>query len=71
MTPRRIISAIVAWWQSRPTQRRIDRLRARRIELKERIMDEARHHRRVSHLQAQLRNATNELLRLEQRRVMS
>lgn len=63
------IRVIVSWWQDRPTQRRLDRLKARRVELKARIEIESRQHRRVSHLYAQLQTATSELLRLERRRI--
>lgn len=69
MIARRIIHAITSWWQSRPTQRRIDRLKARRVELIGRITVESRNHRRVAHHYAQLRTATTELIKLEQRRV--
>lgn len=67
MIARRIIHAVTAWWMARPTQRRIDRLRARRIELIGRIQVESRHHRRVSHHYAQLKQATTELLQLERK----
>jgi hypothetical protein len=69
MIARRIIHAVTAWWLSRPTQRRIDRLKARRAELIGRIQVESRNHRRVSHHYAKLQQATTELLRLEQRRL--
>lgn len=65
---RRAVANVVAWWATRPTQRRIDRLKARRFELRARIVVESRNHRRVSHLYAQLKNVTTELLRLERRR---
>jgi hypothetical protein len=71
MIGRRIIHAVTAWWLSRPTQRRIDRLKARRAELKGRI-EAARqaHNTNALHvLYAQLKTVTTELLRLEQRRV--
>ena len=66
---RRIVRRITSWWLARPTQRRLDRLKARRVELKARIEIESRQHRRVSHLYAQLQTATSELLRLERRRI--
>jgi len=63
--------AIAAWWASRPTQRRIDRLRARRSELKGRIeaARQARDTNALHVLYAQFRKATVELLKLEMRRV--
>lgn len=70
MIARRIIHAVLDWWSSRPTQRRIARVRARHIELKARI-EVARSQRNtvlLHSLYPQLRNATIELLRLEQRR---
>jgi hypothetical protein len=67
MIDRSIIRAIIEWIASRPTQRRIEKLRARRVELIGRIGVESRNHRRVSHHYAQLKQATTELLRLERR----
>lgn len=71
MIARRIIHAVSAWWASRPTQRRIDRLRARRSELKGRIeaARQARNTNALHVLYAQFRKATVELLKLEMRRV--
>lgn len=69
MSLRRIARIIVAWWAERPTQRRAARLKARRSELIARIRVEGSRHRKVRPLFDQLRDATNELLRLEQRRV--
>lgn len=70
MIARRVINSVIAWWMARPTQRRIDRLKARRIELKARIEDaRQRHNTNALHvLYGQLKHETTELLRLEQRR---
>lgn len=68
---RRIVPAVVAWWLSRPTQKRIGQLRARHAEIKARI-DAARlsHNTNALHaLYAQLKTVTTELLRLERRRI--
>lgn len=66
---RRIVRRVTSWWMERPTQRRAARLKARRAELIARIRVEASRHGKVRPLFDQLRDATNELLRLEQRRV--
>lgn len=71
MIARRIIQAVVSWWESRPTQRRIDRLKARRRELLARIeVARQAHNTNALHvLYGQLKQATTELLRLEKRRI--
>ena len=65
-----IVRRVTSWWQLRPTQRRLDRLKARRIELKSRI-EVARAERNTSLLHSlypQFKSATAEQLRLERRR---
>jgi hypothetical protein len=67
MIARRIIHAVTAWWLARPTRRRIERLRARHADLRDRIR-EARKDRNTARLHvlySQYRHATNELLRME------
>lgn len=66
---RQAARAIAEWVATRPTSRRIDRLRAKRIELNARI-EAARqaHNTNALHvLYAQLAQATTELIRLERR----
>ncbi len=71
MIARRLIHAITSWWQDRPTQRRLDKLKARRIELKGRIeVAKATRNTTLLHsLYPQFKSATAEQLRLEQRRL--
>lgn len=71
MIDRSIIRAIIEWIATRPTQKRIGQLRARRSEIKGRI-EAARqaHDTNALHvLYGQLKSATTELLRLEKRRI--
>lgn len=66
-----VARAITAWWQDRPTQRRLDKLKARRIELKGRIevARAARNTALLHSLYPQFQSATAEQLRLERRRI--